>query len=155
MEYKKIIFETKEQESAAKINQFPKGCMIYFTNVPDECLREDIKESLGELGANVAYVDFHKGNAAGYARLEGENDAKTVIDKMHESKLSVRGKDVTCCVLEGEEEEKYFLKVKKHMTIANLRKRSKKGRNTQVATKRHMSDSSDAVPAKKGNNSFE
>lgn len=29
------------------------------------------------------------------------------------------------------------------------------GRNTRVANKRHMTDSSDAVPAKKGNNSVE
>lgn len=63
--------------------------MIYFTNVPDECIREDIKESLGELGANVAFVDFNKGDAVGYVRLQGENDAKTVIDKMHESKVSI------------------------------------------------------------------
>lgn len=63
--------------------------MIYFTNVPDECIREDIKECLGELGANVAFVDFNKGDTVGYARLQGENDAKTVIDKMHESKVSI------------------------------------------------------------------
>ncbi|XP_071859924.1 la autoantigen-like [Bombus fervidus] len=154
-QYKQLIYDNKEKECAAKIDRFPKGCVIHFTNVPDECLREDIKESLGELGANVAFVDFNKGDAVGYARLEKEDDAKIVIDKMHESKISIRGKDVTCCVLESEEEEKYFLKVRKQMASSNLRKRGKKGRNARVAIKRSMSESSDVVPAKKGNNSFE
>ncbi|XP_050586673.1 la protein homolog [Bombus affinis] len=158
MESEKTECNDKEKESD-KVNLFPKGCVIYFTNVPDECIREDIKECLGELGANVAFVDFNKGDTVGYARLQGENDAKTVIDKMHESKISIRGKDVTCCVLESEEEEKYFLKVRKQMANSRQRnfkgKRGKKGRNTRVATKRRMSESNDVVPAKKGNNSVE
>ncbi|XP_033350749.1 la protein homolog [Bombus vosnesenskii] len=158
MEFETTEYNDKEKEGD-KVNLFPKGCVIYFTNVPDECIREDIKECLGELGANVAFVDFNKGDAAGYARLQGENDAKTVIDKMHESKISIRGKDVTCCVLESEEEEKYFMKVRQQMANSRQRnfkgKRGKKGRNTRVASKRRMSESSDVVPAKRGNNSVE
>lgn len=124
--------------------------MIHFSDVPNECSRENIKERLGQLGANIAFVDFKIGDKEGWVRLQGENTAKTVIDKMNENKVSIfhyflilnivlpyeffflfykitiSGKDVTCRVLESDEEEKYLTKVKEQM--ANTRQKYTKGK---------------------------
>ncbi|KAF3426136.1 hypothetical protein E2986_01849 [Frieseomelitta varia] len=144
-----------DEEEDDKITPLPKGCVIYFSDVPNECSREDIKGRLGQLGANIAFVDFKIGDKEGWIRLQGENTAKTVIDKMNENKITISGKEVTCRVLESDEEEKYLTKVKEQM--ANTRqkyikgKKGKKGRITRGQRKRHSSDSdSFTVPAKKG-----
>ncbi|KOX70523.1 La protein like protein [Melipona quadrifasciata] len=142
-----------DEEDSDKITPLPKGCVIHFFNVPDECSRENIKERLGQLGANVAFVDFKIGDKEGWVRMQEENAAKTVMDKMIENKITISGKDVTCRVLESDEEEKYLTKVKKQM--ANTRqkytkgKKGKKGRIAREQRKRRGSDS-EAVPAKKG-----
>lgn len=142
-----------DEEDSDKITRLPKGCIIHFSDVPNECSRENIKERLGQLGANIAFVDFKKGNTEGWVRMQGENAAKIVMDKMVENKITISGKDVTCRVLESDEEEIYLTKVKEQM--ANIRqkypkgKKGKKGRIVRGQRKRRSSDC-DAVPAKKG-----
>ncbi|XP_003700046.1 la autoantigen-like [Megachile rotundata] len=143
-----------EEEENEKDASLPKGCVIHFTDAPDKCTREDIKERLGELDASIAFVDFKIGDQEGWVRLQGENSAKAVVDKMKDSKVLIHGKEVTCRVLEGEEEQKYLIKAKEEM--ANMRqkfvkgKRGKKGRNQQRGQrKRRHSENADAVPAKK------
>lgn len=143
-----------EEEENEKDASLPKGCVIHFTDAPAKCKREDIKERLGELDASVAFVDFKIGDQEGWVRLQGENSAKAVVDKMKDSKVLIHGKEVTCRVLEGEEEQKYLVKAKEEM--ANIRqkyvkgKRGKKGRNQpRGQRKRRHSENADAVPTKK------
>ncbi|CAK9833927.1 La protein homolog [Anthophora retusa] len=146
--------ESGEEDESEKDSSLPKGCVIHFTNAPDKCTREDIKERLGELDASIAFVDFKIGDKEGWVRLQGENSAKAVVDKMKDSKVLIRDKEVTCRIIEGEEEEKYLAKAKEEMT--NLRqkytkgKKGKKGRNTQRGQrKRRNSDTNDSTAAKK------
>lgn len=63
--------------------------MIHFSGVPKTCTRNGIKERLGELDASIAFVDFKIGDQEGWVRLQGENAAKAVIDKMKDSIVSV------------------------------------------------------------------
>lgn len=43
---------------------------------------------MGELDANIAFIDFKMGDKEGWVRLQGENTAKAIIDQMSESKVS-------------------------------------------------------------------
>ena len=146
--------ESGDEDENEKDSALPKGCVIHFSDAPDKCTREDIKERLGELEASVAFVDFKMGDKEGWVRLQGENSAKPVVDKMKEGKVSIRDTEVPCRVLEGEEEEKYLAKAKEEM--ANIRqkynkgKRSgKKGRNAQRGQRKRRNSDTDNVPAKK------
>ncbi|XP_076238182.1 la autoantigen-like [Calliopsis andreniformis] len=143
--------ESGVEDDNEKETTLPKGCVIHFTDAPDKCTREDIKERLGELDATIAFVDFKIGDKEGWVRLQGENSAKTVVDKMKEGKVIIREKEVTCRVLEGEEEEKYLAKAKEE--IANIRQKyvkgKKRGRNAQRGQRKRRTSDSDSVPAKK------
>lgn len=81
--------ESGEEDENEKDISLPKGCVIHFIDVPEKCTREDIKERLGELDANIAFVDFKIGDKEGWVRLQEENTAKTIIDKMTDNQVSV------------------------------------------------------------------
>ncbi|XP_012256905.2 la protein homolog [Athalia rosae] len=104
----------------------PKGSVIHLAGLSEETTREDIKERLGALEGRVAFVDFKKGDVEGWARLQGDNAAAPVFEKIEGGKLLIGGKEVTCRVLEGEEEDKYLAKAKEEM--ANLRQKYNKGK---------------------------
>lgn len=65
----------------------PKGSIIYFSGVSKTCTREDIKESLDKFDADIAYIDFQRGNTEGWVRLQGENAAKPLLEKMDDGKV--------------------------------------------------------------------
>lgn len=142
-----------EEQTKVEEKELPKGSVMHFSDVPDQCTWEDIKENLGKLGANIAFVDFKIGDKEGWVRLQGENAAKTIIDKMTDSKVLIKETEVVCRVLEGEEEEKYLAKTKEKMASAWQKlkaKKGKKGRNSHRGQrKRRNSDNNDSVPAKK------
>ncbi|XP_017885645.1 la protein homolog [Ceratina calcarata] len=144
-----------EGDETTKVDEkeLPKGSIMHFSDVPEECTWEAIKENLGKLGANIAYVDFKMGDKEGWVRLQGENAAKTIIDKMTDSKVLINDKEVVCRVLEGEEEEKYLAKTKEKMASAWQKlkaKKGKKGRNSHRGQrKRRNSDTNDPVASKK------
>lgn len=145
--------ESGEEDENEKDISLPKGCVIHFIDVPEKCTREDIKERLGELDANIAFVDFKIGDKEGWVRLQEENTAKTIIDKMTDNQILIQDKTVTYRVLEGEEEEKYLTKAKTQIVNTrqkyNKGKKGKKGRNTRGQRKRRNSDNNDLVPNKK------
>lgn len=149
----------KDDEESGEENEkestLPKGCVIHFSDVPEKCTREDIKERLGELQASIAFVDFKIGDKEGWVRLHGENSAKAVVEKMKDNKVLIREKEVVCRILEGEEEDKYLAKAKVEMTntrqkFTKGKRAGRKGRNAQRGQrKRRNSDTNDGVPAKK------
>ncbi|XP_076283757.1 la autoantigen-like [Lasioglossum baleicum] len=147
--------DVESGEENKKESSLPKGCVIHFSNVPEDCSREDIKERLGELQANIAFVDFKIGDKEGWVRLQGENTAKTVVDKMQDSKVLIHEKEVVCRILEGEEEDNYLAKAKVDMTnsrqkFEKLKRSGRKGRNAQRGQrKRRNSDTNDGFQFKK------
>ncbi|KAG7197396.1 hypothetical protein KM043_018500 [Ampulex compressa] len=144
-----------DEEDNEKDSGLPKGSIIHFTGVSETCTREDLKERLGELDALVAFVDFKKGDSEGWVRLQGENAAKAILDKMEDGKVMINETEVTCRILEGEEEEKYLAKAKGEMAntrqkYTKSRRGGRKGRGSQRAgKKRRNSGTHDAVPTKK------
>ncbi|OAD55778.1 La protein like protein [Eufriesea mexicana] len=143
-----------DENESEKDSVLPKGCVIHFSDIPDKCTREDIKDRLGELDASIAFIDFKIGDKEGWVRLQGENTAKAIIDKMSESKVLLRNKLVTCRVLEGQEEKNYLIMAEEQMANSRTKhikgKKGKKGRNTQRGQrKRRNSETNDSVAAKK------
>ncbi|XP_078047320.1 la autoantigen-like [Augochlora pura] len=152
----KMTVESGEENEKEKEPNLPKGSVIHFTNAPEKCTRENIKECLGQLQASIAYVDFNMGDNEGWVRLQEENSAKVLVRKMKNNKVLINKQEVVCRILEGEEEEEYLEKAKlkiaaQRQTKFVRRKRTgKMGRNAQRGMrKRRNSDTNDAVPVKK------
>jgi hypothetical protein len=77
-----------------------------------------------------------------------------LLEKTNENKVIIHDVEVTCKVLEGEEEDKYLAKTMEE--IAALKKKyskgkrsGRKGRNVRGGKKRHHSPSPNSVSAKK------
>lgn len=60
--------------------------------------------------AEVAYIDYSKGDKNGYIRLTEENSAKTLIDKLDDNKLKLGDEEVSVRAIEGDEETEYLAK---------------------------------------------
>lgn len=146
--------QTAETDTTNIDNKLPKGSIIYFSGVSKICTREDIKESLDKFDAEIAYIDFRRGDTEGWVRLQGKDTAKPLLEKTKEGKVLIREVEVTCKVLEGEEEDKYLAKTMEDIAASKKKyskgKRSgKKGRNARGGKKRNNSPAPNAVPAKK------
>ncbi|XP_071646011.1 la protein homolog isoform X2 [Temnothorax longispinosus] len=142
--------EGDEEQPAATDNKLPKGSIIFFSGVSKTCTREDIKECLDKFDADIAYIDFQRGHTEGWVRLQGENAAKPVLDKTDEGKVVIQDIEVTCKILEGEEEDKYLAKVMEEMVASkNKYNKAKRAGRARGAKKRGSSPSRDAVLAKK------
>ena len=63
------------------------GAVLHFEGFNKETTREDIKAALAKIGGDVVYVDFNKGDELAFVRFSGENSAKTVFEKIEESKV--------------------------------------------------------------------
>jgi len=152
-EQKETEGEEVEQISAGTDHKLPKGSIIYFSGVSKTCTREDVKECLEKFDADIAFIDFQRGNTEGWVRLQGENAAKPVLEKTDEGKVVIQDIDVICKILEGEEEDKYLTKVIEDMLASknryNKSKRGNKKGRARGAKKRGNSPPHDAVPAKK------
>lgn len=75
----------KEPENTIKL---PTGAVVQFEGTTDEISREDIRQKLDELEADVAFIDYNKGDKSGHVRLNEEGTAKSLIEKFTDSKVS-------------------------------------------------------------------
>lgn len=105
----------KEEEEKEFI--LPIGAVLYLKGFPKEGItREDIKETIHALGsAEIAFVEFSKGDENAHVRFTEENAAKTVFEKLKEGKLSVKDNEVTATILEGDEEKEFLAKAIENM----------------------------------------
>nr|XP_012232331.1 PREDICTED: la protein homolog isoform X2 [Linepithema humile] len=120
--------DDEEQTSTESDNKLPKGSVIYFSNASKTCTREDIKECLDKFDADIAYIDYQRGQTEGWVRLQGENAAKPLLEKTNEGKLTINDVEITCKILEGEEEGKYLAKALEEMiALKNKYNKTKRG----------------------------
>ncbi|XP_033211553.1 la protein homolog [Belonocnema kinseyi] len=113
----------KEEKEAFSL---PKGSVLYFSGL-ENATREDIRDALTKLDAQIAYVDYTRGNESGHVRLAKENEAKTVFEKLEEGKIKLGEKEVSVRVLEGDEEAEYLARMERE--LADLRKERNKSGN--------------------------
>lgn len=109
----------KEEEN--KIN-LPKGAVIHLDGLSAETTRETIKAALQELGGEVAFIDYTKGDKAGHVRFTTENSAAPVFAKFTDAKLAVDGIEAVGRVLDGDEETAFLAKV-----VENMKTRRQQG----------------------------
>lgn len=122
---KKENGDSAETEESTELLNLPKGSVLQFTGVSTSTDWDDIKKSLSEIGAEIAYVDFKAGETEGQIRLFGENAAKPILEKMTDNKLKIKDTEVTFRLVEGDEEEEYLKSVQN--TMANKKPKSHKG----------------------------
>ncbi|XP_015588148.1 la protein homolog [Cephus cinctus] len=152
------VAEAEADNASEKDSGLPKGSVLHLSGMSEDSTREHIKERLGELDACIAFVDFKKGDTEGWVRLQGEGAAQPLLDKMEKNQVIINGKEVTCRLLEGEEEAKYLTKAKEEMrnlrqtkmnNRAGKRGGRKGGRGGQRGRKRRGSPGKDEPASKK------
>ncbi|KAF7387204.1 hypothetical protein HZH68_012881 [Vespula germanica] len=119
---KKTEAASKDSKLADNVN-LPKGAIIHMKGMPDDCTRDIIRTRFEEFEIPIAYIHFESGDKEAWIRFQEENAAKTILEKLSENKILIEETEVTCRVLENEEEQKYLDEVKKY--ISNLRQRHK------------------------------
>lgn len=119
---KKTEAASKDSKVADNVN-LPKGAIIHMKGMPDDCTRDIIRTRFEEFEIPIAYIHFESGDKEAWIRFQEENAAKTILEKLSENKILIEETEVTCRVLENEEEQKYLDEVKKY--ISNLRQRHK------------------------------
>ncbi|CAO1372538.1 unnamed protein product [Diamesa tonsa] len=114
----------KNKKKSAKVEApepdvvLPKGSVVHFAGVKDELLaREDIKSKISEIESSleIAFVNFNKGESEGFIRFTKENDAQKIVDKLADSKMTVKENELTLRLVDGEEEEKFLEKAVQDM----------------------------------------
>lgn len=134
--------------------KLPTGTVLHFSGGTDQMKREDIKEALSSIGADIAYIDFKVGDKEGWVRLTKENTAKGLAEKMTDNKVKISEADVEFKVLEGEEETTYLQKTVEEMTkrrknMKNFKSnKGRKGGNKYHGRKRRH-DNEDSGPPNK------
>lgn len=107
----------------------PRGTFIHFSGLKEgsEVTREDIKEALGELADQCAWVGFSRGMTEGYLRFREEYFNQEVMEKM-DGKLKVKDMEAKFRLVEGEEEEEQLKLIKE--ARSKLRSNSGKKRKS-------------------------
>lgn len=82
-EPKKKEVESKELRTTF----FSKGSVIHISGLGESCTREIIKSAFEDLKAQVAFVEYLKGNPTAYVRLHGEGSAKQIFEKIEGGKV--------------------------------------------------------------------
>jgi len=138
-----------DEKPAPKIT-LPKGAVIFFEGCSDKITRELIKEAVSNLDAEVAYIDYTKGDSKGYIRLSEENSAKSLIDKLENNKLKIDDEEACVRLIEGDEETEYLTKQVEQMLSrrTNFISRNRGGRGNRYQRKRPGSQETNDTPSK-------
>lgn len=106
-----------------------KGTVLHVDGITkEETEREQLKNYFSDFGT-IAWVDFDRGDKEGWVRFEGENKAVEGLQAAkdaNDGKIVINGDEVTCDVLEGEEELDHWRKI--FDELAERRSQNKQGR---------------------------
>lgn len=104
--------EIKQEGDKAEVKvEYEKGCVIAFKDVGEQTSREDVKELFKE---EVAWVDFKIGDTDGFIRFNKEGGAEKALEtikKDDDGKITLRGVETSMRIIEGDEENTYWIKV--------------------------------------------
>ncbi|CAH0749240.1 unnamed protein product [Diatraea saccharalis] len=140
----------KEEKEEFKL---PAGTVFHFSEGNDTMKREDIRDALAALGADVAYIDFKVGDSEGWVRLAKENSAKEIAEKITDGKLKIGEKEVVFKMLEGDQEKAYLDKTVEEMAKRRknqkMNSRQNKGKNKGRQSRKRKQDQHDDAPQAK------
>lgn len=126
----------KAEEMFEKMEKKP-GVFLSLTGIPkdSEITFQDFKDALADESYKISYVEFEKGQEEALIRFGSENAAKTAMEKfVKDGKISIKDKEISARVLEGEEEIAQYRRQAEHKasrfeTDRNARKRAGQFRN--------------------------
>lgn len=128
---------TEKEEGQEEEFSLPKGATLQLSGLGGEIMREDIRRTLEqEFGVNVdskggeiAFVFYNKGDEEAKVRFKTENYAKTISEKWNnKGKVEIKEREISCKVLEGEEEEEFLAaSVKDYKERRNMNRQKRKG----------------------------
>lgn len=125
----------KEKNARNEPNiELPTGTVLHLTNIKTECdvTREAIKEAFEKkFEADVAFVEFKKGDEEAWVRLSSENAAKELLTKLDDGKATIADVEVSVRVLDGDEETKYLAEC-----VEKMKERRKQGNRNKNHRKR-------------------
>lgn len=145
--------EGQQQQEKEEL-KLPTGSVFHFSEVNEKMKREDLKDALTKLGAEVAYIDFKSGDTEGWVRLSKENAAKEMVEKIEDGKIKICDSEVIFKLLEGDDEKAYLAKTVEEMTKKRRNMRNNKfgkGKNfkgRQGGRKRKPENNEEAPPKK-------
>ncbi|CAD7079610.1 unnamed protein product [Hermetia illucens] len=153
----KYLEDKKEERSSKKKNKkqpaepeinLPKGAVIHFEGCGDSTTWEQVKEAIVQLGGEVAYIEYTRGDKSGYVRLQQENSAQPFLDKVEDKKIKLADDtELTLRTLTEEEEKEFLKKAVEHMkSRRNNQNKRKFGNNRK---RRPEAAAEDEPPAKK------
>ena len=101
------------------------GCVLKFDGLDgvEGCSREDLKALCGD---GVSYVEYERGLAAGFVRLDGARAEEVRAKIAPEGSATLKGASVEVAVLAGDDEQAYWARLAE--AAAASRKRQGSGR---------------------------
>jgi len=100
--------EEKPEEEEHKVAV---GVVVHFEGVGDNLNRETLKP-LFETFGNIAFLEFSMNAHDGYVRYQAPEEAARAVAEIAEKKPELGGKAFTAKLLQGEEEQEYWKKIK-------------------------------------------
>ncbi|CAK1603525.1 unnamed protein product [Parnassius mnemosyne] len=146
--------EVKEEKEEFKL---PTGTVLHFSQSNEKMTRENIRDALTAIGAEIAFISYKVGETEGWVRLTKENAAKEIAEKIPEGKMKIEDTDVVFKVLEGDEEKAYLDKTieemsKRRRNMKNFKqnKHNNKGKNAKgKQNRKRKQDQHDEAPPTK------
>eukprot|EP00808_Paulinella_micropora_P020436 g42080.t1 len=124
--------EGKEGEEGNEEDSFVKDRFIKVGNLEDSDLsREAIKSFVEQHGGVVAFIQYSRGEAEAFVRLDKEpteNTASSLAKKIVEAKTELAGKVRSVVALQGEEEVAYNNKIQEFKRARKVFKGKKGGK---------------------------
>ncbi|XP_066263519.1 lupus La protein-like isoform X2 [Branchiostoma lanceolatum] len=97
--------EKKKAEEKQKDVEYTKGCILHFSGAPGDSVREEVSKVFQPFG-DVKWIDFNKGDTKGTVRFSTPGAAAAAAQEA-DGKVTLKGEELTCRVLEGEEEKQH------------------------------------------------
>ncbi|XP_059617161.1 la protein homolog [Phlebotomus argentipes] len=118
----------QQQEEEESHFSLPKGTLLHITGIGAESTIESVKAAFAKLEADVAFVDYQRGEKEATVRLKVEDSAKTVFEKLEGGKVTLDGVEATARVLEGDEEKEFLAKTIKALAERRNLKKNRGGK---------------------------
>jgi len=138
---RKEELEKKTNEQLEKLNtENLAGALIHLAGMPANATRELIKEKFNPF-TKMPWIDFNKGDAEAWVRLNEANTATDVLEKVlaaGNGQLVIGGKEVTSRVVEGEEEAQFWKEANEKRAKERLKKSDRFGGNKRGARNKRI-----------------
>ncbi|CAF1120131.1 unnamed protein product [Rotaria magnacalcarata] len=129
-EKRKEELDKKTSEHLEKLNnENLTGAVIHLAGMTPNVTRELIKEKFNPF-TKMPWIDFNKGDAEAWVRLNEADTAKTVLEKVlaaGQGKLVIDGKEVISRLVEGEEEVEFWKEANEKRAAERIKKSERFG----------------------------